>query len=86
MHDAFAVSFVERIRDLGPDLQHLLDRHRAFVQPVCQCLAFQVFHDQKVDAVLRADVVQGANVRVIQEEMARASRSKRCFESGLQDR
>ena len=39
---------------------------RALVQTVCQGLTFQVFHDQVVDAVLVANVVQCANVGMVQ--------------------
>ena len=57
MHDALAVRFVQSIRDLDSDLQHLLDWERPLLQPLGQSLAFQVLHHQEVNAVLVADVV-----------------------------
>ena len=35
-------------------------------QPIRQRLAVEALHDEKVDAVLVADVVEGADVRMIQ--------------------
>jgi hypothetical protein len=43
-------------------------------------------HDPVVDPVLVADVIERADVGVIEKRMARASRSKRCLASGLEDR
>ena len=34
--------------------------------PLCEGVALQVLHHQEVDPVLLPDVVQGANVRVVQ--------------------
>jgi hypothetical protein len=42
--DAFAVGFVQRIGNFDGELQHLLQRERAFQQPLRQRLAFQVLH------------------------------------------
>ena len=38
--------------------EHLIERQRAFREPLRQRLAFEILHDQKVDAVLVADVVE----------------------------
>ena len=64
--DPLPVRLVQRIRDLNSNLQCLIQRQRALLQPVGQRLALQVLHDQEVDPVLAADVVEGANVRVIE--------------------
>ena len=44
----------------------MLERERTFLQALRQRLAFHAFHDQIVDAVLMADVVQYTDVRMIQ--------------------
>ena len=66
MHYAVAVGVVERVGDLNGVLQHLVQRQRALLQPVRQRFAFQVLHHQVVDSVLLADVVQRADVGMIQ--------------------
>lgn len=51
-----------------------------------QGLAFEVFHDQEIRPVLVADVMQVQMLGWFREEMARASRSKRCLASGVEGR
>ena len=62
--DAGAMRLVERRRDLDRDLQRLVERQRALRQPVGQRLAFEVLHDEKRRALLLADVVERADVRM----------------------
>src|SRR5689334_23833 len=57
MSNSLAVGAVERIRDLDAQTKHLLHRQRTF-----QNLALDVFHHE----VVRADVMQRADVRMIQ--------------------
>ncbi len=64
--DATAVGFFEAFANLDPAPERLLRRERAFLQGVGQGFSFQVLHDQKVAAVLVADVVEGADVGMIQ--------------------
>ena len=66
MHDPGAVRFVERVRDLGAEAQHLFERERALQQPVRQRLALQVLHDEVLGLALPAHVVERADVRVRQ--------------------
>ena len=47
-------------------LQDLVRRERPFLEPMGQRLAFQVLHHQEVDAVLVADIVERADVRMAQ--------------------
>ena len=61
-----AVRGIERIRELDRDPQDVLEWQRAAQQPVGQRLARQILHHQELDAVLLADVVQRADVRVRQ--------------------
>ena len=64
MDDAGAVRSRERVGNLNPDLQRLVERQRTLLQPLFERLALQVLHDQEVDPVLAADVVHGADVRM----------------------
>ena len=64
--DPLAVRLVQRIRDLDGDLQRLFQRQRPFLQPLGQRLPVEILHDPEVDPVLRADVMEGADVRVVQ--------------------
>ena len=66
MDDAAAMGFVQPVRNLRPALQPLLQRQRSFLQTLRQRLSFYALHHQIVDAVLRAHVVQSADVRMIQ--------------------
>ena len=56
----------ECIRNLDGALQRLIERQRAVLQPFGQRLAVEILHDEEVDAVLAAHVIQGADVRVIE--------------------
>src|SRR5262249_36548646 len=64
VHDSLAVGLVQSVRDLDPVAQRLLERRRALDQSLRQRLPFQILHDQVLDAVLVADVVERADVRV----------------------
>jgi hypothetical protein len=48
------------------DLQRLIERQRAFLQPLLQRLAFEVLHDEEVDRAVATNVVHGADVRMRQ--------------------
>ena len=66
MRHAFAVRLVQRVGNLDGVLQHLLQRQRTFQQPLRERLAFEILHHQKINSVLMADVVERADVRMIQ--------------------
>ena len=66
MGDPLPVRLVQRIRDLDGDLQRLIQRQRALLHPLGQRLPVEILHDQEVDPVLGADVMERANVRVVQ--------------------
>ena len=66
MDDAAAMGDVQRIRDLDPAAQHLSERQRSLLQPVSERLSLEQFHHQVVDAVLVTDVVERADVRVVE--------------------
>ncbi len=66
MDHAVAMRPVERIGDLGAVADDLVRRQRPARQAAGQRLAFEVLHDEEGDAVLLADVVEHADVRVVQ--------------------
>ena len=66
MDDAVAVRLVERVRDLGCDLRRLIQRQRAFLEASGERLPIQAWHDQKMRAVGFADVVDAADVRMLE--------------------
>ena len=55
---------VQRAGQLHADAQHVVNRQRPAPQAPRQRLAGQIFHDQEIDAVLVADVIQRADVRM----------------------
>ncbi len=57
---------IQCIRDLDPILQHLLRRQRAFKQTALQRVPFQKLQHQEASAILMPDIVERADVRVIQ--------------------
>ena len=60
------MSLIQSIRNLNRVLQHLLQGQRAFEQARGERLALEIFHDEEIGAVLPSDVVQRADVRMIQ--------------------
>ena len=59
-----AVGHVEGVGDLDAVAQDLVEGERALLEPVRERLALEVLHDQEVDAVVLADVVERADVRM----------------------
>ena len=66
MDDALAMRLVERVGDLGGDLQRLVERKRPFLEARGQRLAVEMRHDEVVRAVDVPDVVDAADVRMVQ--------------------
>ena len=66
MDDALAVRLVERVGDLGRDLQRLVERQRPLLEARGQRLAVEMRHDEVVRAVDVADVVDAADVRMVE--------------------
>ena len=62
MHDALPVSVAERVGNRDRVAERFLQRQRSPRQPIRQALSLQVLHDEKVDAVLRADIVERTRV------------------------
>ena len=61
MQNAVAVGVGDRSGDLRRQPESFLGRYRS-----AERVAVQILHDQEVNAILIADVVQGADVRMIQ--------------------
>ena len=83
MGQSMAMGGVERIGELRPNPQRVLERQRAPQQTVRKRLAGQVLHHQEIDTVLFPDVMERADVRVRQARIARASRRNRAWRCGL---
>src|SRR5205085_6070634 len=66
MDDSFAVRAVERRRDLDAVAKDLIERQRSFAQSIGERFAVEELHDEKVHAVVEANVVQRADVRMIE--------------------
>ena len=67
MDDALAMRLVERVGDLDRDLERIGKLQRSVSrEPVGERLPLQVFHDEEVDPVLGADVVERADVWMVQ--------------------
>jgi hypothetical protein len=60
------VGCVEGVGDLPPVLEGELVRERALRELLSERLSFDKLHDQKVRSVLTSDVLERADVRVIQ--------------------
>ena len=66
MNDAATVGFVEAVGDLRAELQNLVEGEGAFFEALGEGLAFDALHDEIVDAILMADVVEHADVGMIE--------------------
>ena len=64
--DAFAVRNVERVGDLRPNVEDLVERQRVTVDLPVQAFAFQQLHGDEVLSVALLDRVDGADIRMIQ--------------------
>jgi hypothetical protein len=82
MNDAFAVRRVERVGDFDPEIEQLLGFQRSAERQLAKSLAFQILHrDERLFLVL-PDLVNGANVRVIQSRSCSCLATK-AFKSKL---
>ena len=66
MNDPFEMCGIQRIRNLCPKLQQLLDRQRFSAQPMFQRLAFHQFHGNEGLAVAFVNIVNRADVWMVQ--------------------
>ena len=78
MHEPAPMRVVERIGQFGGVTEYVSRRQRPAHEPIRQRQAFEILHDEKADVVVLADVVEVADVRMVQRAAtARASRSNR---------
>ena len=63
--DPFRVSSIQCVRNLNCHIQQFLHLHGAASDGVLQCLAFQILHGNECFAIVIADVIHGADVRMI---------------------
>ena len=80
MRHSGAMRAVERVGDLRGQLERLIERQRALLDARGQRLALHVLHHHVTGAVLVADVVEHADVRMIQ----RSNGAGFAFEAGAQ--
>ena len=66
MHDARAMGAIERRSDLRPEPQDFGSRQCTALEPLGQGLALDEFHDQVVPVTLSSDVVQRADVWIVE--------------------
>ena len=66
MNDAVPVSLVQRIGDLNQILERLFERDQSALESIVESLPVDVLHHQELRPILGPDVVEGADVRVIQ--------------------
>ena len=66
MDDVRAVRSRQSVGDLDPNLDRLPDRKGASLQPVGQRLPVEVLHHQEVDLAGAADIVDRADMRMIE--------------------
>jgi hypothetical protein len=66
VHDPARVRSVERVGDLDPELEDLRRRQRPLPDPLLQRPPLQVLHHQERLALVLADVVDGADVGVVE--------------------
>ena len=83
MDDALPVGRLERVRDLNTKAEHLAERQHTPHETRRQRLSFEQFEHEIVGVVLAADVVQPADVRVIQRRDGFGLACEACPEVGV---
>ena len=66
MHDAPAVSSVKSVRYLHPQVEQFVNVQWLSANPVLQRLTFEHLHGDEGSSILLANIVDGANVRMVQ--------------------
>ena len=66
MNNPFSVSGVECVRNLDSQRQHRLHLQRTSDNAVLERHAIEKFHDDKRHSILLVDLMDGANIRMIQ--------------------
>src|ERR1700758_3018314 len=66
MDDALGVGGFERVGDLNAEIEYFLERHGPATDYALQRLAIEILHDDEGAAVFFADVVNGADIGMIE--------------------
>ena len=66
MNDSLGVRGIERVGNFDGDIEQAVEFERAAVDHVLQCGAIEKFHGDERLAILFANIVDGANVRMVQ--------------------
>ena len=74
MDDALLVRRFQRVSDLLPDGERLVDRDRPARNAFCEVLALNQFHHERADAIGFFETVDLGDVRVLNEARVLASR------------
>ena len=83
MHDALRVRGGERVGDLGAETQRALEREGAVaLDHAFERRAIEPFHDQERPAIVLGDVVNRADIRVIQRRREARLASSRSIAAG----
>jgi len=66
VHDTVLVRRGESRCHLSCELERRFERKGASLQSVCEGLPFEVLHDEVIDPVVGANVMKGADMRVVE--------------------
>ena len=66
MNDSFGMSSIEGVSDFDADIEQTFEFHRPIADAVLQGNALEKFHGDEGFVVVVADVVNGADVRMVQ--------------------
>ena len=66
VHDSARVRRFESVGDLNPQIEQLRRLQRSPLDQMFQCRAFQILHGDESQPAFLADVVNGANIRMVQ--------------------
>ena len=66
MDNALPVRDCQRLGDSDANLENFVQRHRTSTKAFGKSLTFEELHHQVIGAILRADVIEMANVRMVQ--------------------
>src|SRR5579863_2396592 len=66
MDNTLLMRLLQGLRDFYSNLQNLIKRKRALLQALGDSLAFEILHDQEVGAVLSANVVERADIGMLE--------------------
>ena len=66
MHDPLPVRCFQRFGHGNSDSENFADWHRSFRQSLRESLSFQQLHHEVLGAILRADIVKMADVRMVE--------------------